>query len=396
MSFLGFSEQDLVKGGAGHTAREIAQQPALFRKLDALLAGYAAEASAFIGSVTQNKGYDIIFTGAGSSEFIGNALTPVLYRHHANGQVRSIGTTSLLTSPELYFDQIDRPTLLVSFARSGNSPESVGVVDLANQVLRNVKHLFITCNENGALAKIAQNTPNALCIQLPPETNDKGFAMTSSVTCMYLAAYGLLADLPAGSFAKQANLLAAAADHFVSGYDNEFVKLSKQGFERVVYLGADNLKGTAQESALKMLELTNGNVPTIYDTPMGFRHGPKSFVTDNTLVVVFLSKDAYTRQYEIDILKELYNGSRTCTVAAVSFTDAFKDEYASCCHYAFAFGDAEAQALEQGYLSSLYVIIGQILSFGISFCNGHTTDTPCPDNAVSRVVSGVTVHPYSK
>jgi len=396
MTFLNFSEQELSNGGGLNTAREIAQQSALFRKLGTLMPQYIADAAAFIAEVTKSNGYDIIMTGAGSSEMIGNALLPVLYPHHTNGQIRSIGTTSLLTSPELYFDQADRPTLLVSFARSGNSPESVGVVELANKVLRNVRHLFITCNEDGALAKIAAQTSNAACIQLPAETNDKGFAMTSSVTSMYLSGYALLSGMSAEAFAAQAAPLADAAAHYVEGCVSDILKLANTGFERVVYLGADNLKGTAQECALKMLELTNGNCATLFDTPMGFRHGPKSFVTDNTLVVVFLSKDAYTRVYEIDILKELFNGSRTCTVAAVSFTDAFKDEYAPFCHVDFTYAAANSQALEQPALSALYVILGQLLAFGISFCNGHKTDTPCPDNAVSRVVSGVTVHPYNK
>ena len=54
-----------------------------------------------------------------------------------------------------------------------------------------------------------------------------------------------------------------------------------------------------------MLELTAGRVVTMYDTPMGFRHGPKSIVDDTTLTVVYLSDEAYTRQYEVDLLKEM-------------------------------------------------------------------------------------------
>ena len=392
---LGFSETELTSGGAIHTAQEIARQPEVFESLLTLLNAHRADAKAFLQKACQNGGYDIIMTGAGSSEMIGNALAPVLYPFHTAGQIRSIGTTSLLTSPQLYFDKPERPTVLVSFARSGNSPESVACVELADQLLTNVYHLMITCNSEGELAKRSANMPNAFCMLMPPETNDKGFAMTSSVTAMYLSGYALLSGMCADAFAKQLHLTAAAAREMISQFDAKYIKLATAGYERIVYLGADNLKGTSQECALKTLELTNGGLPTLFDTPMGFRHGPKSFVTDKTLVVNFLSKDDYTRLYEIDILHELYNGPRKCGVAAVSFTNKIASEYADCCHTDFTITNAESDKLDQPFLSVLYVIFGQILAFGVSFCNGHTTDTPCPDKAVSRVVSGVILHPYT-
>ena len=55
-----------------------------------------------------------------------------------------------------------------------------------------------------------------------------------------------------------------------------------------------------------MLELTAGRVTMCMTLhPMGFRHEPKSIVDDTTLTVVYLSDEAYTRQYEVGILKEI-------------------------------------------------------------------------------------------
>src|ERR1700746_2111870 len=54
-----------------------------------------------------------------------------------------------------------------------------------------------------------------------------------------------------------------------------------------------------------MLELTNGVVVSIADSPLGFRHGPKTILNGNTLVVAFLSNDAHARRYELDLLTEL-------------------------------------------------------------------------------------------
>ena len=98
-----------------------------------------------------------------------------------------------------------------------------------------------------------------------------------------------------------------SADAILSGADPIFVPLVPPtfDFDRIVYLGNIALKGVAQESALKMLELTAGKVATMYDSQLGFRHGPKSIINDTPLTVAYLSDDAYRRQYELDLIKEM-------------------------------------------------------------------------------------------
>ncbi len=51
-----------------------------------------------------------------------------------------------------------------------------------------ISHIFITCNQEGELAKISKNNENVLLLLMPEKSNDKGFAMTSSFTCMTLTA----------------------------------------------------------------------------------------------------------------------------------------------------------------------------------------------------------------
>ncbi len=41
-----------------------------------------------------------------------------------------------------------------------------------------------------------------------------------------------------------------------------------------------------------------------FDSPLGFRHGPKSVMDADTLAVVFVSADPYTRRYDLDIVAE--------------------------------------------------------------------------------------------
>ena len=62
---------------------------------------------------------------------------------------------------------------------------------------------------------------------------------------------------------------------------NEIVNLD---FERIVYIGSGSLAGLTREAQLKILELTAGKVATIFDSSMGFRHGPKSFINENNNV----------------------------------------------------------------------------------------------------------------
>ena len=118
---------------------------------------------------------------------MGNALYS--YLNKTNGfKVKSYATTDIVATPENYLSQT-RPTLLVSFGRSGNSPESVGAVERSRRSLRlqNVYHLFVTCNCEGALSKAAETRHNAYAINLTPETHDQSFAMTSSFSNMMLA-----------------------------------------------------------------------------------------------------------------------------------------------------------------------------------------------------------------
>ena len=211
-----------------------------------------------------------------------------------------------------------KPTLLISFGRSGNSPESVGAVDAAESVCDNVYHLFVTCNKNGALSKRAAETHNCYAINLTDETHDQSFAMTSSYSNMYLATYLCFHLNELDEVCAKVQAIADAGQSFLdNGYGVAQNIVDTYKFERIVYLGSNTLKGTSQESALKMLELTAGRVVTMYDTPMGFRHGPKSIVDDTTLTVVYLSDDAYTRQYEIDLIKEMSGQRKGNKIVAV-------------------------------------------------------------------------------
>ena len=119
--------------------------------------------------------------------------------------------------------------------------------------------------------------------------------------------YAALAALSGiDGMAARIERIAQAVEAVIAGQADTMKTLASKGYERVVYLGSHVFKGLAREAALKLLEpLTDGGMIAAYDSPLGFRHGPKTIpVNGRTLVVVFLSNDAYTRHYDLDLLDE--------------------------------------------------------------------------------------------
>ena len=390
-TIFGITEDKMKETSATFTLSEIYQQPATWEKTCRQIREHKDELQKFIDQVIKCEDYDVILTGAGTSEFVGNAL----FAHLAgllDHKVKSYGTTDIVATPEAYLSRT-KPTLLISFGRSGNSPESVGAVDAAESVCDNVYHLFVTCNKNGALSKRAAETHNCYAINLTDETHDQSFAMTSSYSNMYLATYLCFHLNELDEVCAKVQAIADAGQSFLdNGYGVAQNIVDTYKFERIVYLGSNTLKGTSQESALKMLELTAGRVVTMYDTPMGFRHGPKSIVDDTTLTVVYLSDDAYTRQYEIDLIKEMSGQRKGNKIVAVMSRE--DETVKALVDYTVVYGLKEEY--ENILLGLDYILFAQTLAVLKSLSLAITPDNPCPTGEVNRVVKGVTLYPYTR
>ncbi len=388
---FGVAQEKMQERSAVFTLTEIYQQPATWEKTCRQIAEHKDEIQKFIDQVITCEDFDVILTGAGTSEFVGNALFPHL-AGLLNHKAKSYGTTDIVATPEAYLSRT-KPTLLISFGRSGNSPESVGAIDAAEAVCDNIYHLFVTCNKNGALSKRAATTENCYAINLTDETHDQSFAMTSSYSNMYLATYLCFHLNELDKVLEKVRKIGAAGQAFL---DNKYgiaqQIVDNYDFERIVYLGSNTLKGTSQESALKMLELTAGRVVTMYDTPMGFRHGPKSIVDDTTLTVVYLSDDPYTRQYEVDLIKEMSGQRKGNKIVAVMRSQ--DDEVASLVDYTVSY-DLE-DSYENVLLGLDYILFAQTLAVLKSLSLDITPDNPCPTGEVNRVVKGVTLYPYTR
>ncbi|MGI6608667.1 MAG: SIS domain-containing protein [Erysipelotrichaceae bacterium] len=390
MTIFGKSVEELTGLTAAHTAREIAQQPDTWIKTINQIRERKDEIKTFISQVLDSADYDVVFTGAGTSEFVGNVLFAAI-NLKTDFKARSYASTDITANPEYYFSK-EKPTLLVSFGRSGNSPESIGAVDNAEAVSDKIYNLFITCNKNGKLSKRAEVEKNCLAINLTPETHDLGFAMTSSFSNMYLAAY-LVFNLDNLDAIEESykDIVKFAREINNNGYKYFENIVEKYDFRRIVYLGSNVLKGVAQESALKMLELTAGRVVTLYDTPLGFRHGPKSILNDETLTVVYLSDNAYTRAYEVDLIREVSIQRKKNKILVICNTPCQPAKELADYYYCF-----DGSAKENAELVLPYTMCAQLISLYKSLSLGITPDNPSPSGDVNRVVKGVVLYPYKK
>lgn len=384
-----FSKEQLEALTAEITTREIRQQPELWQEAFDYYSENLNRIQAFLESLPHDH-YRVIFTGAGTSQYIGDTILPYLKRHGREDrfEFQSVGTTNLVSNPLDYF-KADIPTILISFARSGNSPESLASVQLGQQIVKDFYQITITCAPEGKLALAAPGDDRNLLLMMPARSNDAGFAMTGSFTCMTLTA--LLIFDEGHSLEEKAAFVTAIRQMGESVLEREHVlqQFVDLDYNRVIYLGSGPLAGLAREVQLKILELTAGKIATIYDSSMGFRHGPKSFVDARSLAFVFVSNDAYTRQYDLDILEEMNGDSIAPLVCAVGVSVEGQYEGTS-----FNFTE-EFSSVPDAYLALPYAIFGQTIGLLSSVKVGNKPDTPSPSGTVNRVVKGVTIHPLN-
>lgn len=373
--------------GGFNTTTEIKQQPELW--LDTLniykenleaIESFLAEARAM------GEGrLSVVFTGAGTSDYVGDTCAPYL-RHAGDTKLydfKPIATTDIVSAPRDFLNP-DEPTVVVSFARSGNSPESLAAVQVAKTFVKNVKFINITCAPEGKLAVESEGDADQLTL-LIPRANDKGFAMTGSYSCMTLLST-LIFDT--ASLEQKTAWVESAAKlgEDVVARESEIAEFLSGDFNRVTYLGSGSFVGLAQEAQLKILELAHGLVATSWDSCMGYRHGPKSFVDDKTIVFVYINNDEYTRQYDLDILNEINGDQIAAKTIAIQQDGATKFDGTS---FTLA-----GEALPEGYLALPFVMVAQVISLLNSVRVGNTPDTPSPSGTVNRVVKGVTIHPF--
>jgi tagatose-6-phosphate ketose/aldose isomerase len=369
-----------------HTSLEISNQPMLWQQTWECVQNYKIQLLDFLNKIYDQDNLNIILTGAGTSAFIGDTLQGP-FQKNTGIPTRSISSTDLVTHPSLFL-QKERPTLLISFARSGDSPESLAVVNLVHKLCTFDYHLIITCNPEGKLAK-ASNQANQMVILLPEETNDRGLAMTGSFSSMLLCGALISRIHQLDVLKPQISRLINYGENVLCNYTKKLHQVARMDFKRAVFLGSGPFLGIATESHLKLQELTNGKIICKHDSYLGFRHGPKAVIDQNTIVVYLFSNNRYVEKFEDDLVKEICK--QELGMYSIGVHEKLKEDY---CLNLNIIASNNGESLDEEFLSICYILPAQILGYYKSLQLGLNPDNPSESGVISRVVQGVTIYEY--
>ena len=391
-ALLNVTEEQKEARGIQHTPHEIAQQPASWRSTHQILLEQQHGVRQFLIESGLDQGRPsasttVFLVGAGTSDYVGRALAPLL-RRMWGCEVWAVPSTDLLTNLEdLIF--LERKYLWISFSRSGDSSEGLAVLSAAIEKYPNVRHLLVTCNEKSGMAEMCASVPDrAFILALDDSVNDRGLAMTSSYSNMVIAGHCLAHVHSLESYGETFSVLVDVGQRFLDGVQGAAASIAREKLPKACFVGSGVLHAVAQESALKLLELTAGKIQTMSESTLGLRHGPMSALDGNTLFVSFLSQDQRRRNYELDLLEEI-NKKQLGKVRAVVCPDS-TDRLADLADYVFSL---QAPKLEDEYRAPVDVMLAQCLGLFSSLRMGLKPDCPSPNGTISRVVSHVNIYP---
>lgn len=362
--------------GYGHTLREIAQQP--FVWADTALRATALVEECVGAALRDQRFRAVVLTGSGSSHYVGELVAPAL-RNALGVPVVPVAAGDLLTHGIAALPA-PGPLLLVSIARSGNSPESIAAVRIAAREGREVAFLHITCNADGRLAQGTVQDPEASRLVLHPLTNDRSLVMTSSFTSMALAALSLGYVGRTAQYLAHGEWLCQAVLQQQGACAAFAAAIDYAACQRAVFLGSGCQYGAAREAALKLTEMTAGAIVSMAETHLGLRHGPMAAIHPGTLVVSFVPPGMRSARYSADLVAELR--AKALGAALVLQVSGHAP--------ALLKGDAPPAAADTGvdeaFAALESVAFAQWVGFFASRFHGLAPDAPSRSNVISRVV----------
>jgi tagatose-6-phosphate ketose/aldose isomerase len=388
-SLLALPEEEKQARGLLHTPKEIVQQPETWRATYQRFRERHAEIREFLQAAGVNwdptRRPSVFLIGAGTSDYVGRSLTQLL-RRLWRCEVLAVPSTDLVTHPDEWLVP-GRSYLWISFSRSGESPEGVAVVERALKNHPGIQHLIVSCNAEARMLRLAIGRKQMLGIALPDAVHDRGLAMTSSFSNMVVFGQCVAHVETPDSYGDMLHQLLEVGTDFCDVAAASAAKLASENFTKICFLGSGPLKAVATESALKVLELTAGQVQTISESALGLRHGPMAALDEQTLLVAFLSGDERILKYELDLLEEVGKKHLVKVRAVVSHApDARLNGHAE--HVLHI----PVPTMADEYRPPLDVLFGQLLGLFFSLRRGLKPDCPSPNGAISRVVQNVPIH----
>jgi tagatose-6-phosphate ketose/aldose isomerase len=393
-ALIGASENEKDVRGIRYTPHEILRQPTTWQQTYKICTEQRPGLSEFlrtagIGTDQESRKTSrpaVFLVGAGTSDYVGRSLTPLLHRLWGC-EVSAVPSTDLLTNPEdLVF--ADRPYLWISFSRSGDSSEGLAVLESAIEKYPQVRHLVVTCNKQGRMAAVSKANPDStFLLALDDSANDSGLAMTSSYTNMVVAGHCFAHTFSPDDYEDTFSILLQAGERFLERAQEIAVEIAQKEFSKACFVGSGVLRAVATESALKLLELTAGRINTLSESTLGLRHGPMSALDQNTVFVGFLSRDLRRRSYELDLFDEVRRKKLVKLQVMVA-----PDSTNQLGQIADHMLSLDAPGLGDEYRAPVDVILAQLLGLFCSLRLGLQPDCPSPNGAISRVVSHVNIY----
>ena len=390
-TILMLPETEREARGLVHTPQEISQQPDTWWRTFETLSQLAPQLEGFLEGAgvfddVQSRP-SVFLIGAGTSDYIGRTIAPLL-RRRWQCEVCAVPSTDLLTCLDDCLVE-GKSYVWISFSRSGDSSEGVSVLEAALKQRPEIQHIIVSCNREGRMARTVSERNNICQVILDDEVNDRGLAMTSSFSNMVVAGQCLAHVQDLAAYGATLMDLIAAARQFLPAAAEFAERSVTDGFTKICFLGTGALHGVAVESALKVLELTDGKIVTFSETFLGVRHGPLSAIDDETLVVGFVSGDRKRRSYELDLLEEVRAKKLAKGIVMIAPKISPDDEQRLA-----KIGVLLPLELAESdcYRPPVDIFIGQLFGLFASIKLGLKPDAPSPGGAISRVVSKVRIY----
>ncbi len=388
-SFVELPEDEQKARGLFFTPREIAQQPDTWETTLRIFQEHQERICSFLDSAGVRDSLEqrpvVMLIGAGTSDYIGQALE-LLLRQKWGCEVSAVASTDLLPNLEEYLVP-GRRYLWISFSRSGDSPEGVAVLEQAIQRYSSVAHLVVTCNAQARMAEICKQSARACVVVLDDAVNDRSLAMTSSFTNMVVMGQCLANAWSIEEYSEVVTQLVRAGRNLLARAAEEAERIAARGFSRVCFIGTGALASVAKESALKVLEMTAGQVQAMSETVLGLRHGPMAALDTQTLFLCFVSGDRRRAKYASDLLSEIGEKGIVGERVAVGPASA-KAEFAPYCDSYVAVEND----IDDAYRPVVDVIFGQMLGLYCSVAHDLKPDSPSPDGVINRVVQNFRIY----
>jgi len=383
----GSSEEIQRAEGFAHTLAEIWQQPEVWVDSASKVVLFADQWSARI-----QRAKSIVLTGSGSSFFAGKCLELAL-QERLNVPVQAIESGELLQLRPGALPP-GRPLLVVSFARSGDSPESCGLVSHLLATEPDIEHIVITCNPQGRLVRTwgtggIQPDPRVTVLTLDERTCDRSLVMTSSFTSLAVAGAGLgYRANEWEEYESAVNTLARSVADLLANSLDMVEAFPIERIDRMIAVGSGALQGAALEVSLKMLEMTDGGVLTRAETCLGLRHGPMCALHERTLTFLPLSNDHYRRAFQVDLLNEIdrkrLGGWKAIIGAQIPSQSIGPSD--------LALEIPGLCGLSDEWIAIAAVVFGQLIAFLRCRAEGLRPDAPPMDNSITRVVGEFPLH----